>query len=52
MQNANMYMVPSKEWIAKQLDRVKEGQIVVLKGFPVRIDAKDQLWHWQSSSTR
>ena len=52
MQNANMYMVPSKEWIAKKLDRVKEGQIVVLKGFPVRIDAKDQLWHWQSSSTR
>ena len=52
MQNANMYMVPSKEWIAKQLDSVKEGQIVALKGFLVRIDAKDQQWHWQSSLTR
>jgi len=51
-QSANMHMVPSKGWIAKQLDSVKEGQIVALKGFLVRIDAKDQQWHWQSSLTR
>ena len=51
-QSANMHMVPSEEWIAKQLDNTKEGQIVALKGFLVRIDAKEQQWHWQSSLTR
>jgi hypothetical protein len=52
MQSANMHMVPSKDWITKKLDNVKEGQIVALEGLLVRIDAKEQQWHWQSSLTR
>lgn len=51
-QSANMHMIPSADWIATKLDRVKQGQIIALEGFLVRIDAKEKNWHWQSSLTR
>lgn len=51
-QSANMHMVPSGEGIADRLSLVKEGQIIALEGFLVRVDASGKEWHWQSSLTR
>jgi hypothetical protein len=51
-QSANMHMMPSNKDITEQLSLVKEGQIIALEGFLVRVDANGKEWHWQSSLTR
>lgn len=51
-QSANMHMIPSEGVIADKLERVKQGQIIALKGQLVRVDAEEDGWHWQSSLTR
>ena len=50
--SANMHMVPSADWIESKLNKVKQGQIIGLEGYLVRIDANEGNWHWQSSLTR
>jgi len=50
--SANMHMVPADDIIEGQLNRVKQGQIIALEGFLVRIDAENKDWYWQSSLTR
>ena len=51
-QSANLHMVPSEDHIMDKLDIVKEGQVIALKGFLIRVDANEEEWHWQSSLTR
>ncbi len=49
--SANMHMIPASSEIKKRLSQVREGQIVALRGYLVRVRAADG-WHWNSSMTR
>ena len=49
--SANMHLVPADESVARALSEVREGELVLLHGWLLRIDADDG-WHWQSSMTR
>lgn len=49
--SANMHMIPADADIAKQLARVRSGNIVELEGQLVWIKASDG-WQWRSSLTR
>lgn len=50
--SANMHMIPSNELIAKQLNDVREGQIVHLTGDLVEAKDLQKHWTWRSSLTR
>ena len=50
-QSANMHMVPANSQVEDMLEKTKQGQIVELSGYLIRVDADDG-WHWQSSMTR
>ena len=50
-QSANMHMIPANDLVEDLLDMTKQGQIIELSGYLVRVDADDG-WHWQSSMTR
>jgi len=50
-QSANMHMVPANSQVEDILEKTKQGQIVELSGYLIRVDADDG-WHWQSSMTR
>lgn len=50
--SANMHMIPSNEMIAKQLNEVREGQIVHLTGDLVEAKDLQKHWTWRSSLTR
>jgi len=49
--SANMHIVPANDLVASMLDLTKQGQIIELTGYLIRVDADDG-WHWQSSLTR
>jgi hypothetical protein len=49
--SANMHMIPASDDIKRRLGKVREGQIVALSGYLVRVEAADG-WHWNSSMTR
>jgi hypothetical protein len=49
--SANMHMIPASDEIKRRLDKVREGQIVSLSGYLVRVQAPNG-WHWNSSMTR
>ncbi len=49
--SANMHMIPANETIKKDLDAIREGQLVQLSGFLVNVDASDG-WRWRTSTTR
>jgi len=49
--SANMHMIPSSETISSTLEKVKEGDLIHLKGKLVRIDSEDG-GYWQSSLSR
>jgi hypothetical protein len=49
--SANMHMIPASDEIKRRLDKVREGQIVALSGYLVRVQAPDG-WHWNSSMSR
>jgi hypothetical protein len=49
--SANMHMIPASDEIRRRLDTVREGQIVALSGYLVRVQAQDG-WSWNSSMTR
>lgn len=48
---ANMHLIPADKGIERQLDKMRIGQLVHLRGRLVRADAPDG-WHWISSLTR
>jgi hypothetical protein len=49
--SANMHMIPADGQVAKRLQDVRRGNVVKIRGYLVRVDAKDG-WQWQSSLTR
>ena len=49
--SANMHIVPKTEAIKERALRIREGDIVSIKGKLVSISGKDG-WHWRSSLTR
>lgn len=51
-QSANMHMIPANDHIEKMIEAVKQGQIIELEGYLVRVDDVDAGWHWQSSLSR
>lgn len=48
---ANMHLIPADSAVERQLDKMRVGQIVHLRGRLVRADASDG-WHWISSLSR
>lgn len=48
---ANMHLIPADSAVERQLDKMRVGQIVRLRGRLVRADASDG-WHWVSSLSR
>jgi hypothetical protein len=50
-QSANMHLIPASNAIESMIKQVKQGQIIDMRGYLVRVDAKDG-WHWLSSLTR
>lgn len=51
-QSANMHMIPATDEIENSLSGVKQGEIVELDGYLVRVDDVDNGWYWQSSLSR
>ena len=49
--SANMHMIPADDAVESKINKAKEGQIIALVGYLVRVDHDDG-WHWQSSLTR
>lgn len=49
--SANMHMIPADAGVAHQLEQVRVGQIIHLKGFLVDASRSDG-WHWNTSMTR
>lgn len=48
---ANTHLIPADSAVARQLDKMRVGQVVRLRGRLVRADAADG-WHWISSLSR
>lgn len=49
--SANMHLIPANDEIARQIDRVKAGEIVRFNGFLVNLK-RNNGWYWNSSMTR
>jgi len=50
-QSANMHMIPANDSVQDVIDDAKQGELIHLKGYLVRVTAEDG-WRWQSSLTR
>jgi hypothetical protein len=50
-QSANMHLIPASNAIESMIKQVKQGQIIEMRGYLVRVNAKDG-WQWVSSFTR
>jgi hypothetical protein len=49
--SANVHLIAADKTVARQLDRVRKGQVVHLRGQLVQAEARDG-WKWRSSLTR
>jgi hypothetical protein len=49
--SANMHMIPASEDVRRQLERVRQGEVVHITGFLVDASRGDG-WRWNSSLTR
>jgi hypothetical protein len=49
--SANMHLIPADAGVARDLDRVRVGMVVALRGRLVEANRADG-WHWRSSLTR
>jgi hypothetical protein len=49
--SANMHMVPADKLIERQLEQVRPGQVVSIRGQLIEAQASDG-WRWRSSLTR
>ena len=49
--SANMHMIPADAAVADRLKDVREGDVVALRGFLVRVESNDN-WRWNSSLSR
>ena len=50
-QSANMHLIPENDAIESAINEVKQGQIVEMEGYLVRVNSTKGL-HWQSSLSR
>ncbi|WEN16912.1 hypothetical protein PY254_16540 [Rhodanobacter sp. AS-Z3] len=49
--SANMHMIPADDNVKRQLEDVRQGQVVHIEGFLVDATRPDG-WHWNTSMTR
>jgi len=49
--SANMHLIPATDRVRDTVAETREGQLVSLRGYLVRVDRNDG-WEWQSSLTR
>jgi len=49
--SANMHMIPATKEIEKSLSKIRKGEVVMIEGYLVRVDAKDG-YYWVSSLSR
>jgi hypothetical protein len=49
--SANMHMIPATKEIEKSLNKIRKGEVVIIEGYLVRVDAKDG-YYWVSSLSR
>lgn len=50
-QSANMHLIPANDDIESMIEHAKQGQILEMSGYLVRVEANDG-WYWQSSLSR
>jgi len=49
--SANMHLIPADKDVAKNIRKIKIGQIISLQGYLVRVNSPSG-WYWQSSMSR
>lgn len=49
--SSNMHMIPARKGIERSLKKLREGDIVLIKGYLVDVD-HDSGWYWRSSMSR
>lgn len=49
--SSNMHMIPSRKDIARSLKKLREGDIITLRGYLVDVD-HDSGWYWRTSMSR
>lgn len=49
--SANMHMIPADAGIKRELEHIREGDVVHIEGFLVNASRPDG-WHWNTSMTR
>ncbi len=49
--SANMHMIPADAGVKRQLEQLRQGQVIHLEGFLVDASRADG-WHWKTSMTR
>ena len=49
--SSNMHMIPAREDIGRSLKKLREGDIIILRGYLVDVD-HDSGWHWRTSMSR
>jgi hypothetical protein len=49
--SANMHMIPADPGVKRELEQVRQGQVVHIEGFLVDASRTDG-WHWNTSMTR
>lgn len=52
VQSANTHIIPANKTIARQLSRVKKGQVITLRGYLVNVRRAKDGFTWNSSLTR
>tara|TARA_R110001606_G_scaffold395213_2_gene567130 strand:- start:26981 stop:27577 length:597 start_codon:yes stop_codon:yes gene_type:complete len=50
-QSANMHLIPATDAVESTIKQVKQGEIIEMRGYLVRVDGNDG-WRWLSSLTR
>jgi hypothetical protein len=49
--SSNMHMIPARDDIGRSLKKLREGDIITLRGYLVDVD-HDSGWHWRTSMSR
>jgi hypothetical protein len=49
--SSNMHMIPARKDIARSLKKLRQGDIITLRGYLVDVD-HDSGWYWRTSTSR
>jgi hypothetical protein len=49
--SSNMHMIPARDDIGRSLKKLREGDVITLRGYLVDVD-HDSGWHWRTSMSR